>query len=155
MSITNDVRDEIKAAKKLRIHRTVVCLIIVSFLCAQLFERFGKLDLVLPILNSIGVLGFMIAQKRKLWRHAWFWGTMTIIAALHVPLILFVPWTTRWVPALAIAVIDSVDFCLILWILSVVEKVMREPKGNEKIGVRHEVRSPRKPLFGATSLQLR
>jgi len=54
---------------------------------------------------------------------------MAVIAALHVPLILFVPWTTRWVPALAIAVIDSVDFCLILWILAVIEKVMREPKG--------------------------
>jgi hypothetical protein len=130
MSLANDVRDDIKAAKKLRMPGwVVVCLITVSFLCAQLFERFGKLDLVLPILNSIGVLGFMIALKRKLWRHAWFWGTMTIIAALHVPLILFVPWTTRWVPALAIGVIDSVDFCLILWILSVVEKVMREPKG--------------------------
>jgi hypothetical protein len=130
MPLANDVRGEIKAAKKLRMPGwVVVCLIIVSFLCAQLFERFGKLDLVLPILNSIGVLGFMIALKRKLWRHAWFWGTMTIIAALHVPLILFVPRTTRWVPALAIAVIDSVDFCLILWILSVVQKVMREPRG--------------------------
>ena len=133
MSLTNDVRDDIKAAKKLRMPGwAVVCVIIVSFLCAQLFERFGRLNLVLPILNGIGVLGFIIAFKRKLWRHAWFWGTMAVIAALHVPLILFFPWTTRWVPALAIAVIDSVDFCLILWILTVVGKFMGEPKGTEK-----------------------
>jgi len=45
---------------------------------------------------------------------------MTVIVALHVPLILFVPWGTRWVPALAIAAIDSLDFCLVLWILSFV-----------------------------------
>jgi hypothetical protein len=122
MSLTNDVRDEIKAAKKLRMPGwAMVCTIAVSFLCAQIFRRFGKLDLVLPILNSIGVLGFVIALKRKLWLRASFWGTMTVIAALHVPLIVFVPWGTKWVPALAIAAIDSADFCLILWILAVVE----------------------------------
>jgi hypothetical protein len=133
MSLADDVRGEIEAAKKLRIPGWgIVCGIIASFLCAQLFERFGKLDLVLPALNSILVLGFMVVFKRKLWRHTWFWGTMAVIAALHVPLILFVPWTTRWVPALAIGVIDSLDFCLILWILAVVGKFMREPKGAER-----------------------
>jgi hypothetical protein len=135
MSLTNDVRDEIKAAKKLRMPGwAVVCVIIVSFLCAQLFERFGKLNLVLPILNSIGVLGFIIAFKRKLWPHAWFWGTMAAIAALHVPLILFVPWGTKWVPALAIAVIDSADFCLVLWVLAVVGKFIGRQKGSETRG---------------------
>ncbi len=133
MSLTNNVRHEIKAAKKLRMPGWgVVCGIIASFLCAQLFEHFGKLDFVLPTLNSILVLGFMLTFKRKLWRHAWFWGTMAVIAGLHVPLILFVPWTSGWVPALAIAVIDSLDFCLILWILAVVEKLMREPNSVER-----------------------
>jgi hypothetical protein len=59
MSLTNDVRHEIRDAKKLRMPGWgVVCVIIASFLCAQLFEHFGKLDLVLTILKSIGVLGF-------------------------------------------------------------------------------------------------
>ena len=49
---------------------------------------------------------------------------MVVIAALHVPLILFVPWITSGVPALAITVIASADFCLILWILLVVEKLV-------------------------------
>lgn len=132
MSLANDVRREIKAAKKLRMPGWgVVCLMIGTLVCLCLVDNFGKLDLVLPIMNSIVVLGFMLGFKRKLWRHAWFWGTMAVIAALHVPLILFVPWTTKWVPALAIAVIDSVDFCLILWILAVVGKFMGGPKGSE------------------------
>ena len=80
----------------------------------------------------MAVLGFMLVLKRKLWRHPWFWGTMAVIVVLHVPLILFVPWTTRWVPALVIAVVDSLDFCLILWILAVVGKFMGEPKGTER-----------------------
>ena len=133
MSLGNDVGNEIKAAKKLRLPWWgVLCGIVGSFLCAWLFDNFGKLDLVLPALNSIAVLGFMLVLKRKLWRHAWFWGIMAVIAALHVPLVLFVPWGSKWVPALAIAAIDSLDFCLILWILAIVEKFMGEQKTAER-----------------------
>jgi hypothetical protein len=132
MSLANDVGNDLNAGKKLRLPWWgVLCGIIGSFACAWLFDNFGKLELVLPILNSFAVLGFMLVLKRKLWRHSWFWGTMALIAALHVPLILFVPWGTKWVPALAIAVIDSADFCLILWILAVVGKFMGEQKTSE------------------------
>ena len=93
MSLVDDVRGEIKTAKKLRLPWWgVLCVVIGSYLCAELFDKFGKLDLVVPILNTIVVLGFMLALKRKLWRYAWFWVTMLVIALLHVPLILFVPW---------------------------------------------------------------
>ena len=70
------------------------------------------------------MLAFAIAVKWKLRRYVWFWGTMTILAALHVPLVLFVPWTTKWVPALAIAAIDSADLIVMLAILSFVGKFM-------------------------------
>jgi hypothetical protein len=53
---------------------------------------------------------------------------MAVLAALHVPLILFVPWTTRWVLALAIAAIDSEDLILILAIRSVVGKLVESPR---------------------------
>jgi hypothetical protein len=132
MSLVNDVRSDIKAAKKLRLPWWgVLCGIVGSFLCAWLFDSLGKLELVLPALNSIAVLGFMLVLKRKLWPYAWLWSTMSVLAALHVPLVLFVPWTTRWVPALEIAVIDSADFCLILWILVVVGKLVGGPKASE------------------------
>ena len=129
MSIANDVKSDIKAAKRMRLPRWAILPgIVVSFLFAWLFDNFGRLNLMLPIWNSVAVFGFMLALKRKLWRHAWFWITMTTIAALHAPLILFVPWNTRWVPALAIAGIDSVDFCLILWILDFVGKFVERSK---------------------------
>ena len=69
------------------------------------------------------MLGLAVAIKWKLRRRAWFWGTMAILAALHVPLILFVSWTTKWVPAIAIAAIDSVDLIVMLAILAVVGKL--------------------------------
>ena len=48
------------------------------------------------------------------------------------PLILFVPWTARWVPALAISVGATADFFLILWILLVVGKFMGESRTAEE-----------------------
>jgi hypothetical protein len=97
-----------------------------------LFARYGKLELALPLFNILGVLGLVIFLKWKLRKRAWFWVTIAVIAALHVPLILFVPWTTAWVPALAIAAIDSADFVLILWVLLLVGKLVGAPEVVER-----------------------
>jgi hypothetical protein len=123
MPLAKDIKNDIKAAKKIWLPWwAVLCLIIGGLPIVWLFDHFGKLNLFLPTFNCVAVLGFAIAVKRELRRHAWFWGTMAILAALHVPLILFVPWTTRWVPAIAIAAIDSADLIVMLAILSVVRK---------------------------------
>jgi MFS superfamily sulfate permease-like transporter len=97
-----------------------------------LFGIYGRLELAMPLIIIIGMHGLVILFKWKLRRHKWFWIAMTVSAALHVPLILFVPWHTRWVPALALAVIASADFCLILWILLVIERLMGGPKTTER-----------------------
>src|SRR5271155_655164 len=120
MPIIQDIKNDVRQAKTIRIPWWgMLCWMAACGLIELLLLRLGRFDLGLPALNSIAVVGFTIALKWNLRRHAWFWITMTVIAALHVPLILFISWGTRWVPALAIAAIDSLDFCLILWILSV------------------------------------
>ena len=129
MSLVNDVKSDIKAAKQMRLTWwAVLCLLIGGMPLPWLFDHFGSLNLMLPTWNSVAVLGFIVVLKWSLRRHVWFWITMAALAALHVPLILFVPWTTRWVPALAIAVIDSGDFCLMLWIISIVGKIVEGRK---------------------------
>jgi len=102
MSQINDVKREIQEAKKLRLSwRTKLLIIVIGAPTTFLFALYGRLELALPLMNIIGVLGLMILFKWKLRKQAWFWVTMAVIAALHVPLILFIPWGTRWVPALA------------------------------------------------------
>ncbi len=129
MSLVNDVKSDIKAAKQMRLPWwAVLCLLIGGMPLPWLFDHFGSLNLMLPTWNSVAVLGFIVVLKWSLRRHVWFWITMAALAALHVPLILFVPWTTRGVPALAIAVIDSGDFCLMLWIISIVGKIVEGRK---------------------------
>lgn len=132
MPLAKDFKNDIKAAKKIRLPWWVLlCLGIGSVPIYWLFDHFGRFNLALPALNSILVVGFAVAVKWNLRRHAWFWGTMAILAALHVPLVLFVPWTSKWVPAIAIAAIDSGDLIVMLAILAVVGRFMEEPKADE------------------------
>jgi hypothetical protein len=133
MPPAKDMKNDIKAAKKIWLPWwAVLCLIIGGLPVVWLFDHFGKLNLFLPTFNCISILGLTFAVKRKLGRHAWFWGTMAILGALHFPLILFVPWTTKWVPAIAIAAIDSVDLVMMLAILSLVGKFMEGPSTAER-----------------------
>ena len=98
MPIIDDIKNDIKSAKQIRLPWWgVLCWMAGCALIVWPLVKLGKFDLALPILNSIAVVGFPIALKRKLGRHAWFWITMAILAGFHVPLVLFVPWTSKWV----------------------------------------------------------
>jgi len=110
----------------------VLCGIIGSVLIAWLFDHFGRFDLARPALYSMVILGIAIAVKWKLRRHLWFWGTIIVMAALHVLLILFVPWTTKWVAAIVIIPIGIADLYAILAILSVVGKFTERPNTSER-----------------------
>ena len=128
MPVGQDLKRDIEAAKKLRLPWwAVLCLLVVGMPIPWFFAHFGKLNLFLPTFSSVAVLAIVIVIKFKLRRHAWFWGTMAGLAALHVVLVLLVPWTTKWVPALAIGAIASADVIVMLAIIAVVERFMEGP----------------------------
>lgn len=132
MSVADDVNEGINAARQIRFPRwSWLPIILGSLPIYWLFDRFGRLNIALPALNFVLVVCFLLVVKRKLQRYTWFWITMVVIVAVHVPLFLLVPWTTKWIPALMIAVIDSVDFCLMLWIISAVGKFIGNRKTTE------------------------
>jgi hypothetical protein len=129
MQLDNDI----KTAKQMRLPWWgVLCWMTGCALIALPLALLGRFDLARPTLYSIGMLGVAIAIKWKLRRHVWFWTTMTVIAALHVLLILSVPWTTKWVPAIVIVPIGIADLYAMLAILSVVGKFMERPKTSER-----------------------
>jgi hypothetical protein len=57
---------------------------------------------------------------------------MTVIAALHIPLILFVPWPAKWVLAAVFAGFGSLDLYGMLSILYVVGKFLETPENSER-----------------------
>jgi hypothetical protein len=132
MSQMNELKHQIQEAKKLHLSwRTRLLIFIIGAPTVFLFAVYGRLELAMPLMIIVGMHGLVILFKWKLRRQAWFWIAITVSAALHVPLILFVPWTTRWVPALAITIGATADFFLILWILLVVGKFMGKPRTAE------------------------
>lgn len=106
----------------------VLCVIFGTLILALVFVYFRRFDLARPSIMSASMVALAIALRWKLRRHVWFWVTMTFLAALHLLLILFVPWTTRWIPAVVIAPIGIADLYVMLWTLSVVGKFMAGPK---------------------------
>jgi hypothetical protein len=102
----------------------VLCVIAGTVLLGLFFLKFGRLDLARPSLMTTAVIALAIVMRWKLRKHAWFWVAIATFAALHVPLILFIPWTTKWIPAIVIAPIGIADLYLMLWVLSAVGKFM-------------------------------
>lgn len=94
------------------------------------FYQLRRLDLARPLLYSVGMVGVAIAIRWKMRGHVWFWVTMIILAALHLPLILFVPWTTKWIPAFLIVPFAMADLYAMLWVLSLVGKFVEGPKAD-------------------------
>ena len=125
----NELKREIQELKNRRLSwRAKLFIVLIGTPMVFLFALYGGLELAMPLFITISALSFVVYLEWKLRQHAWFWITMTVIAALHIPLILFVPWTTKWVPGWAVAGFATVDFVLILCVLLVVEKFMGKRK---------------------------
>jgi hypothetical protein len=99
----------------------LVSVFVGTLLMGLLFVHFGRFDLARPTFFSVVVIVFATAMKWELRRHVWFWAVMVAAAALHIVLILFVPWTTRWVPALVMLPIAAADVGAILSIIKLLE----------------------------------
>jgi|GEM_PF-664927 hypothetical protein len=104
-----------------------LCVFFGTILLALLLVSVGRFDLARPIMVSVAMIGLAITMRWKLRTHGWFWITIFILGALHLPLILFVPWTTKWIPAVLIAPIGIADLYVMLWAISVVAKFKGEP----------------------------
>ena len=126
MSISGEVKDNIKAAQEVRPPWwALVAVGVLSVPVFWAFDHFGSLDMSLPILDSIIALAFVFYVKRRLSGKLWFWVTMAVVALLHALLIWLIPWTEAWKPAVVAAVFVSVDICLMLWLLATIEALVK------------------------------
>src|ERR1700723_694072 len=71
---------------------------------------------------------FLVVMKVRweLKSRPWFWSTIVVLLTLHIPLILYVPWTSRWIPAAGILPIGVLDCAIILGSIALVEKMMKQ-----------------------------
>ena len=117
-----------KEDKQMRLPWWGVLLVIAGAAAAySLFDHFGEAAIARPTLYSAAVITITIAMRWKLREHLWFWVTTAFLTALHVPLILLVPWTDKWIPALVVIPVGILDSYAMLWVISVVAKSKGEP----------------------------
>jgi hypothetical protein len=135
--IRTEVREEIKAARRLWLPRwAVITLIVLSIPYSVLFDHFGGLNIALPLFVCLAAFGLVIYIRWDLRRRPWFWTTIAVLAGLHALLIWSIPWTSKWVPAAAFAGLSSLDFVLMLWVLAAFGRLLGEtgpPKGEPKV----------------------
>jgi hypothetical protein len=108
-----------------------VVIFVGTILIGLLFIHFGKFALARPTIFFRDYDRHSIAMRWELRSRVWFWITMAVIVALHLALILFVPWTTKWVPAIMTIPIGIADLYVMLAILSIVGKFMERSRPSE------------------------
>lgn len=93
-------------------------------------DHFGRSNMAVPLLMVIGAFSCFIYLKWQLRRQPVFWRVVAVLAALHLGLIWYVPWTSERVPTAALAGAGSIDLCLMIVLLAAVEVLLKgEPSG--------------------------
>jgi Na+-translocating ferredoxin:NAD+ oxidoreductase RnfA subunit len=89
-----------------------------------LFVYLGKAELGFTVCIVLGMVMLAIKRRWKLRRHVWFWVTVAVILALHIPFLFSVRWPRTNVPTLAFSLpLGIADYLLISGAISLAEKV--------------------------------
>jgi hypothetical protein len=102
----------------------VWCCVIPALPVILCLDHRGRLDLALPLLGSIAAIVLLVVLKWRLRIHIWFWTLIVIFSTSQLWIVWRVPWPRKWVYPLISAGIVSIDFCVLLFIVTVVENLM-------------------------------
>lgn len=103
--------------------------VIVTWPLYFLFSHFGEPGNGRAAWLCLGMLLIAIKVRWELHRHSWFWGTVVLIALAEIPMVVLVPWTSKWIPAIVMLPFCIVDCLAILWAIQTVEKWMAPTGG--------------------------
>jgi hypothetical protein len=81
-----------------------------------------EMGFTLGLILGAGILAMKFQWQHR--RHVWFWVTIIVVLALHVPLLFIVRWPESRVPTLAYSLpFGILDFVLITAALNLAEKI--------------------------------
>lgn len=88
------------------------------------FVYLGKAETGFTVSLVLGMAMIAIKLRWQLRRHAWFWVTIALVLALHVPFLLIVRWPKTNIPTIAFSLpLGIADFLLISGAISLAEKI--------------------------------
>jgi hypothetical protein len=98
-----------------------------------LLIHFGGKDLALPACTYLGMIALAIALRWNLRTHVWFWIVIALVLALHVVLLLKVPWPHFTINRITLLPFGVADLLVILGIIKFVEKlIVRAPSNSDE-----------------------
>lgn len=74
---------------------------------------------------ATAVIMYAVKGRWNLREYTWFWVVLTIIVALHVLLVLLVPWTSKSYPGLLLFPVAVADFAIVWGCFKLAEKVTK------------------------------
>lgn len=95
----------------------------IIFPVVPLLDHLGRPELIYPVVTAFVAIAVAMRARWELRGQLWFWTTITVIASLHVPLILLIPWTAGWIPAPVTKLFCIVDLVIIYAIIGFIEKL--------------------------------
>ena len=96
------------------------------------FVYLGKAEMGFNLVIVLGLSMIAVKLRWNLRKHAWFWATIVLILALHVPLLFIVRWPQSNVPTLAYSLpIGIADFLLIMGAISLAQKLFSEGSSSD------------------------
>lgn len=121
MSMANDKQSPTERQGRADWTGTVIGgLLVPVFFC---FVYLGKAEMGFTVCIALGMVMVAIKLRWKLRRHAWFWATIALILALHIPFLFIVRWPQTKIPTIAFSLpLGIADFLLISGAISLAEK---------------------------------
>jgi hypothetical protein len=131
-----EVRRDMKMARKFWLPWWAILLIITGMTPIFFWaDHLGKLNLVMPVMMTFLVVSLVIKLNWEWRQYTWFWVTLTILAAVHVPLCVFIPWPDRGGLRALFAGLATIDTCVMLGILALIHQLAkRRPQLVSRIG---------------------
>jgi hypothetical protein len=97
------------------------------------FVYLGNAEIGFTVSIVLGMVILAIKLRWKLRRHAWFWVTIALILALHIPFLFIVRWPQTNIPTIAFSLpLGIADFLLISGAISLAEKVFSKGHSSDE-----------------------
>jgi hypothetical protein len=127
--------DEEKAGRKKQLTTWLwsMAVVVLTSPLFFLFKSVGKTGTGRAAWLSAMTILLAMKIRWELRKYLWFWLIMACIVGAHIPLVLLVPWTSGWIPAVGLLPIVVADIAVIFGCLHLVEK-WRNPNSSSKQG---------------------
>jgi hypothetical protein len=99
------------------------------------FVYLGKAQMGFTACIVLGMVMLAIRFRWKLRIYAWFWGTIVLILALHIPLLFIVRWPHTNYPTIGFSMpLGIADFLIVSGAISLAEKVFSKGGSSDEVG---------------------